>query len=68
MTAITQEILKTFDELPDSDQIEVALAILKRLIHFDFSSLDDEDLVLNAEKLFLGLDQQELDHEQPRSR
>ncbi len=43
MTAITQETLKTFDELPDSDQIEVALAILKRLIHFDFSPLDDED-------------------------
>ncbi|MGB3308266.1 MAG: hypothetical protein WBG32_01600 [Nodosilinea sp.] len=63
MTAITQEILKTFDELPDSDQIEVALAILKRLIHFDFSPLDDDDLVLNAEELFLGLDQQELDHE-----
>lgn len=63
MTAITQEILKTFDELPDSDQIEVALAILKRLIHFDFSPLDDDDLVLNAEELFSGLDQQELDHE-----
>jgi hypothetical protein len=63
MTATTQEILKTFDELPDSDQIEVALAILKRLIHFDFSPLDDDDLVLNAEELFLGLDQQELDHE-----
>ncbi|MFM7218736.1 MAG: hypothetical protein LVS60_09710 [Nodosilinea sp. LVE1205-7] len=59
MTAITQEILKTFDELPDSDQIEVALAILKRIIHFDFSPLDDEDLVLNAEELFLELDQQE---------
>jgi hypothetical protein len=63
MTAITQEILKTFDELPDSDQIEVALAILKRLIHFDFSPLDDDDLVMNAEELFLGLDQQELDYE-----
>ncbi|MFZ4641696.1 MAG: hypothetical protein ACOYMP_15055 [Nodosilinea sp.] len=59
MTAITQGILKTFDELPDSDQIEVALAILKRIIHFDFSPLDDEDLVLNAEELFLELDQQE---------
>lgn len=59
MTAITQEILKTFDELPDSDQIEVALAILKRIIHFDFPPLDDEDLVLNAEELFLELDQQE---------
>jgi len=63
MTAIAQEILKNFDELPDSDQVEVALAILKRLMHFDFSPLDDEDLVLNAEELFLELDRQESDHE-----
>ena len=36
MTAVAQETLKNFDELPDSDQVEVALAILRRLIHFDF--------------------------------
>ncbi len=63
MTSIAQQILKTFDELPDSDQIEVALGILKRLIHVDFSPLDDEDLVLNAEELFLELDKQESNHE-----
>jgi hypothetical protein len=63
MTAIAQEILKNFDELPDSDQVQVALAILKRLMHFDFSPLDDEDLALNAEELFLELDRQESDHE-----
>ena len=39
MTAIAQEILKNFDELPDSDQVEVALAILKRLMHFGFLTL-----------------------------
>ncbi|ASC72446.1 hypothetical protein XM38_034030 [Halomicronema hongdechloris C2206] len=63
MTALAQEILKTFDRLPDSEQLEVALEILRRLVHFDFPPLEDEDLVLNAEELFLELDKQESDHE-----
>lgn len=63
MTALSQEILKTFDELPNSAQLEVALAILKRLIHFDFPPLEEEDLVLNAEELFLELDRQESNYE-----
>lgn len=68
MTGLPQEILKTFDALPDSEQLEVGLAILKRLIHYDFPPLDDEDLALNAEELFLELDQQESDHEWSCSR
>ena len=63
MTAASQEILNTFDELPDSEQIEVALEILRRLVHFDFPPLEDEDLVLNAEEIFLALDQQESGNE-----
>ena len=63
MTALAQKILDTFDKLPDSEQLEIALAIMKRLVHFDFPPLTDEDLVLNAEELFLALDQQEADCE-----
>jgi hypothetical protein len=32
------------------------LEILKRTIHLDFPPLSDEDLVLNAEGIFLELD------------
>jgi hypothetical protein len=59
MTAIAQEILSSFDKLPDTEQLEIALEILKRLVNFDFPPLTDEDLVLNAEELFLVLDHQE---------
>ena len=63
MTASAQEILKNFDRLPDTEQLEIALEILRRIINFDFQPLTDEDLTLNAEELFLALDQQEPDHE-----
>ncbi|MEQ8963454.1 MAG: hypothetical protein RLP02_37045 [Coleofasciculus sp. C2-GNP5-27] len=63
MTASTQKILQTFDQLSDSEQLEIAVEILKRLVHFDFPPLTDEDFVFNAEELFLTLDQQEADYE-----
>jgi hypothetical protein len=63
MTALAQEILNSFDSLPNTDQLEIALEILRRLVNFDFPPLSDEDLTLNAEELFLALDQQEADYE-----
>ena len=63
MTALAQEILKNFDQLPDKEQQKVALEILKRIVHSDFPPLEDEDLVLSAEEVFLSLDQQESDYE-----
>ncbi|NEP12613.1 MAG: hypothetical protein F6K14_20875 [Symploca sp. SIO2C1] len=63
MTVVAEEILRTFDALPNVEQLEIALEILRRLANFDFPPLIDEDLVLNAEELFLALDQQEADDE-----
>lgn len=63
MTTLVREILNSFDKLTDVEQLEIALEILKRLAHFDFPPLTDEDLVLNAEELFLILDRQEEDYE-----
>jgi hypothetical protein len=63
MTTLTQEILHSFDKLPSTEQLEIALQILKRLVNFDFPPLTDEDLIFNAEELFLELDQQEIDDE-----
>ncbi|MBW4619106.1 MAG: hypothetical protein KME17_07075 [Cyanosarcina radialis HA8281-LM2] len=64
MAALAQEILNSFDRLPASEQSLVALEILRRLVNFDFPPLRDEDLVSNAEELFLALDRQEAEYEQ----
>jgi hypothetical protein len=63
MTTLSQEILHNFDQLPNTEQLEIAMQILKRLINFNFPPLTDDDLACNAEELFLELDQQELDNE-----
>ena len=63
MTALVQELLNTFDRLTESERLELTLEILKRVVNLDFPPLSDEDLVLNAEGLFLELDQQEATHE-----
>lgn len=63
MTALAREILNKLDRLPDTEQLEIALEILKRIINLEFPPLTDEDLTLNAEDLFLALDQQEPDYE-----
>jgi len=59
MTALVQELLDTFDRLTDSERLDLVLEILKRTVYLDFPPLSDEDLVLNAEWLFLELDEQE---------
>jgi len=58
MNTLAQEILKNFDDLPDTEQQVIAAEILKRVINFDVPPLTDKDLVLNAEELFLALDEQ----------
>lgn len=63
MNTLAQELLKNFDNLPEIEQQAIAVEILKRVINFDISPLTDEDLVLNAEELFLALDEQETDYE-----
>jgi hypothetical protein len=59
MTALVQELLETFDRLTESERLDLVWEILKRTVDLDFPPLSDEDLVLNAEELFLDLDEQE---------
>jgi hypothetical protein len=59
MSALVQELLDTFDRLTDSERLDLVLEILKRTIQLDFPPLSDEDLVLNAEGIFLELDDRE---------
>ena len=59
MTAQVQEMLHTFDLLPEGDKREVASEILRRTLMLDVPPLSDEQLVCAAEELFLQLDRSE---------
>jgi hypothetical protein len=59
MTTATQHLLDSFDLLSAAEQQVVACEILRRIRDVDFPPLSDEELILNAEVLFLELDCQE---------
>jgi hypothetical protein len=59
MTAHVQELLHTFDLLPDRDKEELAAEILRRSMTLEMPPLSDEQLVGAAEELFLQLDRNE---------
>lgn len=58
MTALVEELLNTFEQLTDSERLDLVLEILKQTVYLDFPPLSDDDLVRNAEGLFLELDEQ----------
>ena len=59
MTVLVEELLNTFERLTDSERLDLVLEILKQTVYLDFMPLSDDDLVLNAEGLFLELDEEE---------
>lgn len=68
MNTQTQDILSSFDALPEVAKYEVALEIFRRTREFEFPPLTDDDLVANAESVFLELDQREANDERTESR
>ena len=62
MTTEAQNILRSFDMLPDSDKQEVALEILRRSLDVELPPLSDEQLLRIAEERFLDLDRSEAGH------
>ena len=63
MTAVVQELLNTFDNLTYSERLDLLSEILRRTVYLDFEPLPDEELTLNAEDIFLTLDEEELVYE-----
>lgn len=64
MTAVVQDLLNTFNSLTDAERLDLLSEILRRSADLEFLPLADEYLTLNAEDIFLTLDQEELDYEQ----
>ena len=64
MSTSAQDILESFDQLPEVEKQEVASEILRRTLSFDISPLSDDELVLSAEEIFLELDRREAEDAQ----
>lgn len=65
MTTSVQELLDTFDHLPELEQREAASEILRRVRRLAFDLPSDDELTLSAETLFLDLDKREGADEHP---
>ncbi|MBM3801356.1 MAG: hypothetical protein FJW26_03490 [Acidimicrobiia bacterium] len=59
MSPTVRELLLTFEGLSEAEKKELAWEILRRSAKFEILPLSDEELVLNAEELFLELDRRE---------
>lgn len=59
MNVQVKELLHSFEDLPQGDQRIFAFEILRRTISFDLPPLEDDDLVSQAEELFLALEREE---------
>ncbi|MFL6275317.1 MAG: hypothetical protein ACJ74G_08890 [Blastocatellia bacterium] len=59
MSVSVDELLHSFDQLSEAEKRELTSEIIRRTIDFDLPALTDEEFVLNAEALFLELDQRE---------
>ncbi len=60
-----ENLIATFEQLPDAEKQEVASAILRRTLKIEFPPVSDEELVLSAEETFLELDRRKAADAQP---
>jgi len=63
MTKSVEQLLKSFEQLPEAEKRELASEIIKRCLTLDLPELSDETLLLAADQAFLQLDKEESIHE-----
>ena len=59
MTQAVEELLETFDHLPEAQQREAASEILRRVQRLTLDPMSDDEFLLSAEALFLEIDRRE---------
>jgi hypothetical protein len=59
VTLSAQQIIESFEHLPESEKQRVAYEILRRSVHLAIPPLTDEELIAATEDLFLALDARE---------
>ncbi|OLE33850.1 MAG: hypothetical protein AUI36_28255 [Cyanobacteria bacterium 13_1_40CM_2_61_4] len=63
MKKLVEELLNSFEKLPEAEKRELASEIIKRSLAFDLAQLSDDALILAADQVFLQLDKDESIHE-----
>ena len=58
-----EDLLNSFEMLPEAEKRELASEITKRSLAFDMPQLSDDSLLLAADEIFLQLDRDESLHE-----
>ena len=58
-----EELLNSFEKLPEAEKRELASEIIKRSFAFDLPQLSDDSLLLAADQVLLQLDKDESVHE-----
>jgi hypothetical protein len=59
MTKAAQDFLRSFKALPQSDQHDVLVSLLRLPIEAEYSTPSDEELVFAADEVFQALDKAE---------
>jgi hypothetical protein len=59
MAPSVPEILRAFEKLSEPEKKDLAAEILRRSAHLEWPPLSEEELILNAEEVFLQLDKAE---------
>jgi hypothetical protein len=62
MTTEVENILRSFESLPEPDKQELVSEIIRRSLRLDTAALSDEQFVSIAEDVFLELDRSEHNH------
>jgi hypothetical protein len=63
MTKSVEELLNSFEKLPEAEKRELASEIIRRSLAFDMPQLPEDSLLLAADEIFLQLDKDESLHE-----
>ena len=63
MTRSVEELLNSFEKLPEAEKRELVSEIIKRSRSLDLPQLSDNSLIVAADEVFLQLDKDESIHE-----
>ena len=59
MITTAQDVLEKFGQLPQTEKKKVVSVILRESLEVETPEISDDELVLNAEEIFLELDRRE---------